>query len=300
MNSITDITQYFFDLQKNIHNELNHITQDTSQQSPLHWENYQGHITHWENQPCFEKATISVSHIAGQSLPKASLDHASELKEIINQPYEATGISMIFHPRNPHVPTMHANLRYFQCQDTWWFGGGMDLTPYYGYREDAIHWHQSCQTACSASTPNPYPWFKTQCDDYFYLKHRQEHRGIGGLFFDKLYEPSFESCTKLIQSIGDNLTKAYAPIVSRRQNTPYTQEQTEFQHYRRGRYVEFNLLQDRGTLFGLQSGHRTENILVSMPPKVAWKYGYQPQQNTPEAKLIETFLSPKDWIKETL
>jgi coproporphyrinogen III oxidase len=298
MSSTKNISQYFFKLQNDIHETLNNITQDQPQQAPLKWADYQGKIIHWEDQPCFEKAAINVSHILGKSLPSACLENKKDTENLLNKPYEALGISMIFHPRNPHMPTMHANLRFFECQNTWWFGGGMDLTPYYGYHEDAIHWHQCCQQACSTASPNPYPLFKQHCDDYFYLKHRHEHRGIGGLFFDKLSEPSFEDCWKLTQSIGEGILKAYAPILTRRKDTPYSKNQTEFQHYRRGRYVEFNLLQDRGTLFGLQSGHRTENILVSMPPKASWKYNYKPKENTPESQLIKTFLTPKNWIKE--
>jgi coproporphyrinogen III oxidase len=246
----------------------------------------------------FEKAGINFSHVHGHELPASATAHRPELA---GRKFEALGVSLVIHPRNPYVPTSHANVRFFiaekeDCEPVWWFGGGFDLTPYYGYKEDATHWHNTARDACLPFGDDIYPHFKTWCDDYFYLKHRKEPRGIGGLFFDDYNAPGFADSFALMQSIGDHFVPAYVPIVERRMHQPYGDRERDFQLYRRGRYVEFNLVYDRGTLFGLQTGGRTESILMSLPPLVAWRYDWQPQAGSPEAELYEVFLKPRDWI----
>ena len=213
------------------------------------------------------------------------------------------GVSLVFHPRNPHVPTTHMNVRFFYAQPKdadpiWWFGGGFDLTPYYGYREDAIHWHQTARTACNPFGESLYPRFKEACDQYFHLPHRNEARGVGGIFFDDYDEGGFEQAFAFLQSVGDHFIPAYLPIVSRRQDLPSTEAERRFQLYRRGRYVEFNLVYDRGTLFGLQSKGRTESILMSLPPLVRWDYDYRPKPDTAEAELYNVYLQPQDWANQ--
>ncbi len=253
-----------------------------------------------EDGAVFEKAGINFSLVDGASLPPSA---TASRPELADAPFRAMGVSLVMHPRNPYVPTTHANVRFFVAEHadrdpTWWFGGGFDLTPYYGFRDDAIHWHKTAQTACEPFGDEVYPKFKKWCDEYFYLKHRDEHRGIGGLFFDDLNDPGFEQSFAFIRSVGDHFLPAYTPIVDARRDTPYGDEQREFQLYRRGRYVEFNLVYDRGTIFGLQSGGRTESILMSLPPLVRWRYDWQPQPGTPEAELYEVFLKPQDWVDE--
>ena len=211
------------------------------------------------------------------------------------------GVSLVIHPRNPHAPTSHANVRMFMAEKpgeepVWWMGGGFDLTPYYGYEEDAIHWHETAKAACDPFGEDTYPRLKKWCDDYFYLPHRQEPRGVGGLFYDDLNEWGFERTFAFMQSVGDGFLKAYTPILERRKDTPWTEAQRQWQLYRRGRYVEFNLVHDRGTLFGLQTNGRTEAILMSLPPLVRWEYGYRPEAGTPEATLMSDFLRPRDWL----
>jgi len=223
--------------------------------------------------------------------------------ELANRNFQAMGVSLVIHPNNPFVPTSHANVRFFVAEKPghepiWWFGGGFDLTPYYPFKEDVIQWHKTAQEACRAFGEDVYPRFKQQCDDYFFLKHRNETRGVGGLFFDDLNEWGFEKTFAFMQSVGDHYIPAYLPIVEKRKNTPYTEQHRDFQLYRRGRYVEFNLVYDRGTLFGLQSGGRTESILMSLPPLVKWQYNWQPQANSPEADLYENYLKPRDWLEE--
>ena len=213
------------------------------------------------------------------------------------------GVSLVIHPRNPHVPTSHANVRFFvaekdDAEPVWWFGGGFDLTPYYPVHEDVLHWHRTAKAACDPFGEDVYPRFKKWCDEYFYLRHRGETRGVGGLFFDDLNAWGFERSFAFLRSVGDHYLPAYVPIVERRRDTPYTDDQRDFQLYRRGRYVEFNLVYDRGTLFGLQSGGRTESILMSLPPLVRWRYGWQPEPGTPEADLYENYLRPRDWLGE--
>jgi len=211
------------------------------------------------------------------------------------------GLSLVIHPCNPFVPTSHANVRFFVAEKPgeapiWWFGGGFDLTPYYGFVQDCVHWHEQAQHACAPLGDGAYEKYKQWCDEYFYLRHRDEPRGIGGLFFDDLNQPDFATCFEFLRSIGGHYTDAYLPILERRKDTPYTDRERRFQLYRRGRYVEFNLIYDRGTLFGLQSGGRTESILMSLPPLVTWQYAYTPEPGTPEAELYETFLKPQDWL----
>jgi coproporphyrinogen III oxidase len=246
----------------------------------------------------FEKGAVNFSHVIGRELPATATQRHPDLG---GREFQAMGVSLVMHPLNPHVPTVHLNVRFFVAekpgeQSVWWFGGGFDLTPYYGYGEDCRHWHHNAKKACDAFGQDIYPTFKKSCDDYFYLPHRQEARGIGGLFFDDFNRWEFERCFALMQSIADHFLPGYLPIVQRRKATPDTTAQREFQCYRRGRYVEFNLLYDRGTLFGLQSQGRTESILASLPPQVSWRYQYQPPSNSPEARLSQEFLVAKDWI----
>ena len=240
----------------------------------------------------FEKAGVGFSHVSGAALPASA---TAARPELAGKPYHALGVSLVVHPRNPYVPTAHMNVRYLQAGDTWWFGGGFDLTPYYGFEEDAVHWHRTARTACG---PELYPKFKQWCDDYFFLKHRGEPRGIGGLFFDDFNAPGFEKSFALMRSVGDAFLPAYLPIVQKRRATAFGDRERDFQLYRRGRYVEFNLVYDRGTLFGLQSGGRTESILMSLPPLVTWRYDWKPLPGTPEAKLYDVFLKPRNWADE--
>lgn len=246
----------------------------------------------------FEKAGINFSHVHGPGLPASATAHRPALA---GRRFEALGVSLVIHPRNPYVPTSHANVRFFiaskdDADPVWWFGGGFDLTPYYGFEEDAVHWHSTAKAACEPFGADIYPRFKRWCDEYFYIRHRHEPRGIGGLFFDDFNELPFESSLKFMQSVGDHFLPAYTPIVERRKDIAYGERERDFQAYRRGRYVEFNLVYDRGTLFGLQTGGRTESILMSLPPEVRWRYDWQPQVGTPEARLYEVFLKPRDWV----
>jgi coproporphyrinogen III oxidase len=245
-----------------------------------------------------ERAGINFSHVFGSTLPPSA---SAGRPELAGRHFQALGVSLVIHPRNPYVPTSHANVRFFIAErddavPVWWFGGGFDLTPYYGFRGDAVHWHRIAREACTPFGEDIYPRFKKWCDDYFHLKHRNEPRGIGGLFFDDLNEGGFERCFSFMQSIGNHYLSAYLPIVERRKNTHYSERERDFQAYRRGRYVEFNLVYDRGTLFGLQSGGRTEAILMSLPPIVKWRYDWRPEPGTPEAELYEVFLKPRDWL----
>jgi coproporphyrinogen III oxidase len=241
----------------------------------------------------FERAGVGFSHVSGKELPRsASVVHP----EIAGRHYEAMGVSLVLHPRNPYCPTVHLNVRCFSAGETWWFGGGMDLTPYYGFEEDAKHFHLTCRRALDPFGADLYPRYKKWCDEYFFLKHRGEPRGIGGIFFDDLATPDFPSAFSLARSVGDHFITAYAPILERRRAMPWGEPERAFQCYRRGRYVEFNLVQDRGTLFGLQSGGRSESILMSMPPAVTWRYRWTPTPGSPEARLYTDFLVAKDWV----
>ncbi|MCH9697221.1 MAG: oxygen-dependent coproporphyrinogen oxidase [Gammaproteobacteria bacterium] len=246
----------------------------------------------------FEQAGVNFSHVFGDKMPAPATALRPELE---NCNFHALGVSLVIHPRNPYVPTAHANVRYFFAEkqnhpSVWWFGGGFDLTPYYPFEQDVVEWHQYASDACQAFGPDVYPRYKKWCDDYFYLKHRDETRGVGGLFYDDLNIWEFERCFEFMQSVGNHFCKAYLPIVQRRKNNTYGQRQREFQLYRRGRYVEFNLLYDRGTMFGLQSGGRTESILMSLPPVVNWRYHWSPEPGSPEAELYENYLKPREWI----
>jgi coproporphyrinogen III oxidase len=234
----------------------------------------------------FERGGVNLSHVKGKSLPPSA---TASRPQLAGRPWEAMGVSLVLHPRNPYCPTVHMNVRYFSAGDTWWFGGGMDLTPYYGFEEDARHFHATCRSAVGSH----YPRFKKWCDEYFHLRHRNEPRGIGGIFFDDFAE---DGAFDLVKSVGDHFLAAYSPLVERRNRLPFGERERDFQAYRRGRYVEFNLVYDRGTLFGLQSGGRTESILMSLPPRVAWRYDWQPEPGSPEAKLYTDFLQPRDWI----
>ncbi len=246
----------------------------------------------------FEQAGVNFSHVYGDSLPTAA---TAQRPELAGRSFQAMGVSLVIHPRNPYIPTTHMNVRFFMAEKdaaepVWWFGGGFDLTPYYGFEEDAVHWHRTAKQACEAFGKECYPRYKQWCDDYFYLPHRQEARGIGGLFFDDVNQAGFARSFAFTRSIGDHFLPAYAPIIERRRHLPYEQAQRDFQLYRRGRYVEFNLVCDRGTLFGLQSGGRTESILMSLPPLVRWRYNWQPVPGSEEARLYEVFLKPRDWL----
>ena len=252
-----------------------------------------------EDGAVFEKAGINFSHVFGAELPPSA---TAARPELTGRSFQAMGVSLVIHPHNPYVPTTHANVRFFVAEKAgadpvWWFGGGFDLTPCYGFKEDAVHWHRLAQEACTPFGKDIYPRYKKWCDDYFYIKHRNEPRGIGGLFFDDLNADSFEYCCSLMISIGNHFLPAYLPIVERRKAIDYGEREKDFQRYRRGRYVEFNLVYDRGTLFGLQSGGRTEAILMSLPPQVNWRYNWQPEPGTPEAELYEVFLKPRDWLE---
>jgi coproporphyrinogen III oxidase len=248
----------------------------------------------------FERAGVSVSHVFGERMPPSA---SNARPEIAGAPFEAMGLSLVFHPRNPHVPTTHCNVRFLIAKPgagpaVWWFGGGFDLTPYYPYDEDVLHWHQTARDACRALGPGAYPKYKDWCDRYFFLPHRNETRGVGGLFFDDLNQGGFEPCFAFMRSVGDAFLTAYLPILERRKDMPHGDRERQFQLYRRGRYVEFNLVYDRGTLFGLQSKGRIESILMSMPPMVRWEYDWHPLPGSAEARLYADFLRPRDYLAE--
>ncbi len=248
----------------------------------------------------FEQAGVNFSHVMGPGLPASATAHRPELA---GRSFQAAGVSLVIHPLNPYAPTSHANVRVFVAEKAgeppiWWFGGGFDLTPFYGFDEDCVHWHRTAEAACRPFGAEVYPAHKQWCDEYFFLKHRNEPRGIGGLFFDDLNEGGFAHCFGYMQSVGEHYLQAYGPILERRRDTPYGERERQFQLYRRGRYVEFNLVYDRGTLFGLQSGGRTESILMSLPPLVRWEYNWSPEPGSPEALLYERYLKPRDWLNE--
>lgn len=246
----------------------------------------------------FEKGGVNFSHVMGARMPASATAHRPELA---GRSFEAMGVSLVMHPHNPYVPTSHANVRFFIAEKAgeapvWWFGGGYDLTPYYGFEDDCRHWHQTAALACAPFGSGVYSKYKRWCDEYFFLKHRNEPRGVGGLFFDDLNEPDFPQSFSFMRAIGDSYIDAYLPIVERRKDMPFTADERDFQLYRRGRYVEFNLVYDRGTLFGLQTGGRTESILMSLPPMVRWQYDWHPDPGTPEHRLYTDFLRPRDWV----
>ncbi len=253
------------------------------------------------NGKVFEQAGVNFSHVRGTTLPPSA---TAQRPELAGRAFEALGVSLVVHPRNPYVPTSHMNVRFFiatgskgaNAAPVWWFGGGFDLTPYYGFEDDCVHWHRAARAACEPFGADVYPRFKKWCDDYFFIRHRNEPRGIGGLFFDDFSEGGFARSFEFLKSVGDRYLPAYLPIVQKRKAMPFGEREREFQLYRRGRYVEFNLVYDRGTLFGLQSGGRTESILMSLPPLVAWRYDWQPAPGTPEARLYDVFLKPREWV----
>lgn len=245
-----------------------------------------------------EQGGVNFSEVFGEKLPPSA---THDRPALAGAPFAAMGVSLVLHPLNPHVPTTHMNLRWFMAEPAgappaWWFGGGFDLTPYYPVHEDVLHWHRTARTACAGCPEGTYPRYKEWCDRYFFLPHRDETRGVGGLFFDDLNDWGFDACFAFARRVGDAFLDAYLPIVERRRNAPYGAREREFQLYRRGRYVEFNLLYDRGTLFGLQSGGRTESILMSLPPLVRWQYGWQPEPGSPEETLYRDYLRPRDWL----
>lgn len=246
----------------------------------------------------FERGGVNYSHVFGMGLPASA---TAARPELTGRSFEAMGVSLVLHPYNPYIPTVHLNVRFLEAikdgaKPVWWFGGGMDLTPYYGFEEDAKHFHQICKSSLESFGSDYHKRFKKWCDQYFYLKHRNEPRGIGGIFFDDLSQPDFDTCFNLTKSVGNHFLPSYLPILERRLNTPYSERERDFQAYRRGRYVEFNLVWDRGTLFGLQSGGRTESILMSLPPIVKWRYDWKPEPGSAEAELYTNFLIGKDWV----
>ncbi len=251
-----------------------------------------------ENGQVFEQAGVNFSYVRGINLPASA---TAKRPELVNRQFHAMGVSLVIHPKNPYIPTSHANVRFLIAEKEdapaiWWFGGGFDLTPFYPFKEDVIHWHTTARNACEPFGQNVYPAYKKWCDEYFYLPHRHETRGVGGLFFDDLNEWGFEQSFAFMQSVGNHYAKAYIPVVQKRKDTPYTERERQFQLYRRGRYVEFNLVYDRGTLFGLQSNGRTESILMSMPPLARWQYNWNPEPGSPEAVLYESYLKPQNWL----
>ena len=287
------VRDYLTTLQQNIVERLEAI--DGIPFKRDQWE--RGVSTVIEDGNVFERGGVNFSHVTGDSMPLSATAHRPELA---GRKWEAMGVSLVLHPRNPYCPTVHMNVRFFVAtkageEDVFWFGGGMDLTPYYGFEEDARHFHRSCKAALSPIGTDVYPRYKKWCDEYFFLKHRNEPRGIGGIFFDDVNEGGFERCFDLVRAVGDSFLHAYMPILERRKDATYTEHERDFQAYRRGRYVEFNLVWDRGTLFGLQSGGRAESILMSMPPIVKWRYDWHPEVGSAEEKLYTEFLPHRDW-----
>lgn len=297
---INAVHDYLLSLQENICSTLSEQAGDKAFSRDA-WQYPQGGggLTRViESGKVFEKGGVNFSHVTGKELPAAA---SATRPELAGRSFQALGVSLVLHPHNPYVPTVHMNVRLFVAEKEnedpiWWFGGGFDLTPYYGFTEDCQHWHQQARAACQPFGESAYHDFKAWCDRYFYLPHRQEARGIGGLFFDDLNQGGFDHCFEFMRSVGDHFIPAYLPIVLRRKDHAYGEQERAFQAYRRGRYVEFNLLFDRGTLFGIQSGGRTESILMSLPSQVTWRYAWQPEPGTPEAMLTETYLTARDWL----
>ena len=299
---IEQVKKYLVHLQESICSDLESLDGKAIFEKD-HWTkedgNGSGITSVISNGNVFEKRGVNFSIVQGNKLPKSASAIRPELE---GRKYTALGVSLVMHPENPCIPTVHANVRFFVAEESgkkpiWWFGGGFDLTPFYGFDEDAVHWHTTAKKACLPFGKKVYSKYKNWCDDYFYLEHRDEQRGIGGLFFDDLNEGGFDSCFEFMKSVGDHFSEAYLPIVIKRKDTPYGKKERNFQLYRRGRYVEFNLIYDRGTLFGLQSGGRTESILMSMPPEVKWSYQFQVEKDSEEEKLYNHYLKPKEWIK---
>ena len=298
---VNAVADYLLTLQDNICNALAALDSDSPGFAEDAWQRDAGgggRSRVLAGPGLFEQAGVNFSHVYGDRLPPSA---SAQRPELAGRSFQALGVSLVVHPRNPYVPTTHANVRFFIAEKAgepavWWFGGGFDLTPYYGFDEDCTHWHATARDACAAFGDEHYARYKQWCDDYFFLKHRNEPRGIGGLFFDDLNEGGFEQCFAFTRSVGDHFVPAYTPIVERRRATPFGEREREWQLYRRGRYVEFNLVYDRGTLFGLQSGGRTESILMSMPPRVRWAYNYQPEPDTPEDRLLKDYLQARNWV----
>ena len=296
---LNGIKQYLLNLQDDICAQLHEV--DGGRFIEDSWQREEGgggRSRVLENGAVIEKGGVNFSHVFGTQLPPSATAHRPELA---GRHWQAMGVSLVIHPRNPYAPTSHANVRFFVAEKegeepVWWFGGGFDLTPYYGDEGDVRDWHRTARDACQPFGDDIYPRFKTWCDDYFFLKHRGEARGVGGLFFDDYNAGGFDTSFALMRSVGDAYIQAYRPILERRKDTPYGEREREFQLYRRGRYVEFNLVFDRGTLFGLQSGGRTESILMSLPPLVSWRYDWQPEPGSAEAALYEKFLPARDWL----
>ncbi len=303
MNPTTDISKvshYLTDLQNRITDAIKSMDPDaTLTQDSWQREAGGGGLSRvFSGGSVFEQAGINFSHVFGQNLPPSA---TAGRENLAGRGFQAMGVSLVFHPHNPHAPTTHCNVRFFVAEKDgedpiWWFGGGFDLTPYYGNRDDCRHWHQVAKDACDPFGDALYPKFKTWCDDYFYLKHRDEPRGVGGIFFDDFNEKDFSHSFAFMQSVGDAFLPAYQPIIAQRKDLPYTDAQRQFQLYRRGRYVEFNLVFDRGTLFGLQSGGRVESILMSLPPMVRWQYNWSPEAGSAEAELYDYYLTGRDWL----
>lgn len=301
--TIDQVKSYLMDLQDRICSALVAEETDGSQFREDSWEREEGgggRSRVLEGGTVYEKAGVNFSHVFGEGLPASA---TAQRPELAGRSFQAMGVSLVIHPSNPHIPTSHANVRFFVAEKqgsepVWWFGGGFDLTPYYPIDEDIVHWHQTAKQACDTFGENLYTEYKHWCDEYFFLKHRGETRGVGGLFFDDLNDGGFDRCFSIMRAVGDAYIPAYLPIVAKRKAMPWTEQQRAFQLYRRGRYVEFNLVFDRGTLFGLQSGGRTESILMSLPPLVTWKYDWQPEPNSVEARLYSDYLRPRDWLAE--
>jgi coproporphyrinogen III oxidase len=296
---IRAVKNYLLSLQEAICNELSDL--DGAEFATDAWERPEGgggRSRVISDGALIEKGGVNFSHVQGASMPGSATAHRPELA---GRSFQAMGVSLVIHPRNPYVPTSHANVRMFVAEKEgeepiWWFGGGYDLTPYYGFEEDCVEWHRTAKSACDPFGEELYPKYKRWCDDYFYLPHRQEPRGVGGLFYDDLNEGGFERCFDFMRSVGDSYMRAYRPIVERRRDIAYGERERDWQLYRRGRYVEFNLVFDRGTLFGLQSNGRTESILMSLPPLVRWEYAYEPDAGSPEADLLSKYLISKEWV----
>lgn len=304
--NIEEVQQYLLGLQKDICQQL--AEEDGEKDFIVdEWKRPQGGggLTRvMENGAIIEKGGVNYSYVEGTNMPASATAHRPELA---GRSFKAMGVSLVIHPQNPHAPTSHMNVRFFIAEKEgeepiWWFGGGFDLTPYYADKDDCVFWHQQAKVACEPFGAEVYDKYKQWCDEYFYLKHRDEHRGIGGLFFDDLNSEQtgwdFEQCFAFMKSVGDHYIKAYRPILAKQKNKPFTEAERDFQLYRRGRYVEFNLVWDRGTLFGLQTGGRTESILMSLPSEVRWRYNWQPEAGSREAELTEYYLKPKDWLNQ--
>jgi len=298
---IEQVKKYLVHLQESICSDLESLDGGAVFEKD-HWTKKDGNGSGITSVICdgnvFEKGGVNFSIVEGNKMPKSATTLRPELE---GRKYTALGVSLVLHPENPYIPTAHANVRFFVAEEPgkepiWWFGGGFDLTPFYGFDEDVVHWHTTAKKACLPFGEKVYSKYKKWCDDYFYLEHRDEQRGIGGLFFDDLNEGGFDRCFEFMKSVGNHFTEAYLPIVIKRKDTPYGEKERNFQLYRRGRYVEFNLIYDRGTLFGLQSGGRTESILMSMPPEVKWSYQLQVKKDSEEGKLYNHYLKPKEWV----